>query len=237
MLKLDTLTLVETPEAIDIVLRPAGLIPRALAFSLDFVIRVTWASISIPFILWIFGQKLGFGLIILNGFFIMWLYAVLFEVKCQGRTLGKMIMGLRVIHDDGTPIGFTASMLRNLLRVVDGLPLLYPLGSFVVCLHPESKRIGDIVAGTLVVYDDRKKQQLPIIPNVPALASPILLTKEEQKAFVNFAERSTKLAKDRQQELSEIISPTLGVYPYESVKTILGIARGIVGEKREDFKT
>jgi hypothetical protein len=73
-----------------------------------------------------------------------------------------------------------------------------------------------------------------VIPNIPAISSPILLTKEEQRAFVTFAERSSRLAKDRQQELSEIISPVLGVYPYESVDTILGIARNIVGEKRED---
>lgn len=237
-IKLDTLTLVATPEAVDIVLRPAGLIPRSLAFLIDFIIRSIWAIVTTFLIFLIFkgSEQLSIGLFILNIFFILWLYSVFFEVLFQGKTLGKKIMGLRVIHDDGTPIGFAASMLRNLLRIVDALPFFYSIGIFVMCLHPDAKRIGDIVAGSLVVYDDAKKK-LQVIPAVPAVESLVMLTKEEQQAFVLFAEKSVKLAPERQQELALIITSSLGVHSYEGVDTILGIARNIVGEKHENFET
>jgi uncharacterized RDD family membrane protein YckC len=80
--------------------------------------------------------KLGAGLGSLLMFGVSWWYMVLFEVLRQGRSPGKQWMGLRVVHDDGTPVGWSASLLRNLLRFVDLLPFGYFLGAISCLQHP-----------------------------------------------------------------------------------------------------
>ena len=103
---LDTRRLVETPEGIDLILRPAGLMPRALAFGIDLLIRgaILLAAFIVLGLLGQFGAGLGTILY----FLVNWWYPVLFEVLYQGRTPGKKVMGLRVVHDDGTPVGWAA---------------------------------------------------------------------------------------------------------------------------------
>ncbi|WP_434776925.1 RDD family protein [Neisseria sp. Ec49-e6-T10] len=229
--KLDTQIVVETPEAIDIIIRPAGILPRCVAFIIDFVIRIVWFLISTYF--FVFLGRFGIGLIILNLFFCLWLYFVVFELRFQGRTPGKMLMGLRVVNDDGTPVQFSASLLRNLLRVADSLPVFYTFGIIASTVHPHSKRLGDLVAGTIVVYVNKEKER-PNIKPVPAIASPVVLNKEEQYAILSFAERSEKLSQERQQEVAMIIAPSLGVTPAEAVPTILGIAQNIAGKYKEE---
>ena len=149
---LDTRYQVETPEGIDLHLRPAGLVPRALAFAIDLAIRGLILAVTF-IVLGLLGQfGMGLGTILL--FLVTWWYMVLFEVFNQGRSPGKQMLGLRVVHDDGTPIGWAASLTRNLLRFVDILPFGYTLGIISCLNHPAFKRLGDIAAGTLVVYRD-----------------------------------------------------------------------------------
>lgn len=142
----------ETPEGIDLILRPAGLLSRSIAFGIDLMIRGALLG-ALFFVLGTLGD-FGTGLFMLALFIGTWGYMVLFEVLHQGRTPGKQIMGLRVIHDDGTPIGWSASVLRNLLRFVDMLPFGYCVGAFTCLQHPLFKRLGDLAAGTLVIYRD-----------------------------------------------------------------------------------
>lgn len=100
---LDTHYHVETPEGIDLLLRPAGVVPRALAYTIDLCIR---GLIMLVLMLGLaFLGKLGAGLGLLLTFIMTWWYMVLFEVLNQGRSPGKQMMGLRVVHDDGTPVG------------------------------------------------------------------------------------------------------------------------------------
>ena len=102
---LDNTHRVETPEGIDLLLRPAGLVPRALAFTLDLLIRgAILALLGVGFALL---GKFGMGVGALLLFLVQWWYMVLFEVLNQGRTPGKYWLGLKVVHDDGTPIGWT----------------------------------------------------------------------------------------------------------------------------------
>ena len=77
-------------------------------------------------------------------------YFIYFE-GAYGQTLGKRVLGIVVVEDDGTACDFTDSLLRNLLRVVDVLPGFYILGLVVILLTDENQRIGDVVAGTVVV--------------------------------------------------------------------------------------
>ncbi|WP_219095515.1 RDD family protein [Pseudomonas sp. UMAB-40] len=223
---LDTRYQVETPEGIDLPLRPAGLMVRALAFSIDLGLR--GLILGVLFIVLAFLGKLGAGLGSILLFGVSWWYMVLFEVLNQGRSPGKQWMGLRVVHDDGTPIGWSASLLRNLLRFVDLLPFGYFLGAISCLQHPSFKRLGDLAAGTLVIYREQPltRPQLPDAqPRRPAFA----LTLPEQRAVLGFAERQGELSEARSHELASILAQPLQVPAPRAVAELNAIARGLLG--------
>jgi uncharacterized RDD family membrane protein YckC len=225
-LPLDTRYQVETPEGIDLPLRPAGLMVRALAFTIDLMLRGLILG-SLFIVLAMLG-KLGAGLGSLLIFAVSWWYMVLFEVLNQGRSPGKQWMGLRVVQDDGTPIGWSASLLRNLLRCVDLLPFGYFLGAISCLQHPGFKRLGDIAAGTLVIYREQplsRPQLPPAEPRRPAF--PLTLT--EQRAIIGFAERQSELSAARVNELASILAQPLQIRPPQAVAELNGIARGLLG--------
>lgn len=225
-LPLDTRYQVETPEGIDLPLRPAGLMVRALAFTIDLMLRGLILG-SLFIVLAMLG-KLGAGLGSLLIFAVSWWYMVLFEVLNQGRSPGKQWMGLRVVQDDGTPIGWSASLLRNLLRCVGLLPFGYFLGAISCLQHPGFKRLGDIAAGTLVIYREQplsRPQLPPAEPRRPAFP----LTLAEQRAIIGFAERQSELSAARVNELASILAQPLQVRPPQAVAELNGIARGLLG--------
>ena len=225
-LPLDTRYQVETPEGIDLPLRPAGLMVRALAFTIDLMLRGLILG-SLFIVLAMLG-KLGAGLGSLLIFAVSWWYMVLFEVLNQGRSPGKQWMGLRVVQDDGTPIGWSASLLRNLLRCVDLLPFGYFLGAISCLQHPGFKRLGDIAAGTLVIYREQppsRPQLPPAEPRRPAFP----LTLAEQRAIIGFAERQSELSAARVNELASILAQPLQIRPPQAVAELNGIARGLLG--------
>lgn len=223
---LDTRYAVETPEGIDLLLYPAGVAPRALAFIIDLLIRGC-ILLGAAVLLSLLGQ-FGSGLLMLIYFLVDWWYMVLFEVYNQGRSPGKTMLGLRTVHDDGTPVGWGASLTRNLLRFVDMLPFGYLLG-IVSCLsHPAFKRLGDLAAGTLVVYSDEPPRHAPL-PEGPAIRSPVILSLEEQRAVLAFAERQAELSTARRMELAGILAPTLEVPPEQAERQLNGIARALLG--------
>ncbi len=86
---------------------------------------------------------------------IEWGYFLFFELTTGGRSPGKALLGLRVLRDGGEPIDLRASLLRNLLRLVDALPANYLVGLTAMVLSSEGKRLGDLAAGTVVVRLDR----------------------------------------------------------------------------------
>ncbi|MCC7493808.1 MAG: RDD family protein [Fimbriimonadaceae bacterium] len=89
------------------------------------------------------------------GWLVLWAYPVLGELVGAGQTPGKRLLGLRVLRDGGYPLTWTASSLRNILRLADLLPLLTPYlcGAMLVLLDSRHRRLGDLVAGTLVVRE------------------------------------------------------------------------------------
>ena len=223
---LDTRYQVETPEGIDLHLRPAGLVPRTLAFAIDLAIRglILMAMFIVLGLLGKFGM--GLGTILL--FLVTWWYMVLFEVLNQGRSPGKQMLGLRVIHDDGTPIGWAASLIRNLLRFVDILPFGYTLGIISCLNHPAFKRLGDIAAGTLVVYRDAPLSK-PLLAEAEPLPAPFPLSLAEQRAILGFAERGAQLSAARRAELAELLAEPLQVPAEQAEPRLNGIARGLLG--------
>lgn len=224
---LDTRYLVETPEGIDLVLRPAGLIPRTLAFAIDLAVR--GLLLLLMFVaLGLLGQ-FGMGLGSILFFIVTWWYMVLFEVLNQGRSPGKQLLGLRVVHDDGTPVGWPASLTRNLLRFVDMLPFGYALGILSCLAHPAFKRLGDLAAGTVVVYREAPVPP-PRLPEAQPLLAPFPLRLEEQRALLDFAERQTSLSAERRRELAEILAEPLCTPAEKAEAQINGIARGLLGQ-------
>lgn len=223
---LDNTHRIETPEGIDLLLRPAGLVPRALAFAVDLAIRAALLLV-LGFGLALLGQfGLGSGALLL--FVVQWWYMVLFEVFNQGRTPGKRWLRLRVVHDDGTPVGWASSLTRNLLRFVDILPFGYFLGALCSLWNPSFKRLGDLAAGTLVIHDMHDIQP-PQLPQAEPQPAPFTLELDEQRALIAFAERQASLSPERRQELAAILAQPLQVTPEQAPARLNGIARSLVG--------
>jgi uncharacterized RDD family membrane protein YckC len=227
--RLDTLAEVETPEGITLSLRPAGPMPRSMAWVIDFAIRLGlfWLLAIIAAFL----QDAGQGVLLISLFLLMWGYPILFEVLRGGQTPGKRALGLKVVHQNGTPVGWLASIVRNLLRTVDILPLGYGFGLVATLLDRHSRRIGDLVAGTLVIHAEAEQPHAPA-PPVPPIASPVPLTPAEQAAIVAFAERARLLSPERQQELADTIAPALGLgHGPAAVGRVYGLAAAILGRR------
>ena len=226
---LDSQYRVETPEGIDLVLSPAGIAPRALAFAIDLAIRLGLLLLLILISLTL-GQ-FGWGLLAIAGFILMWWYMVLFEVLNQGRSPGKALLKIKVVHDDGTPVTWAASLTRNLLRVVDIMPFAYGFGILSCLSHPAFKRLGDIAAGTLVIYQTAPVQSVEL-PEINPAPCPWPLSPQEQRAFLSFAQRSAHLSDARREELASLLTQELGVPAAQAPTQLHAIARSLLGERQ-----
>lgn len=228
---LDTVRDITTPELIEIQLHPAGFLPRAFAFLIDTTLR--WLIITILAIPTIFTGKFGIGLFLIILFLVEWFYPVMFEVLNRGRTPGKRVMGLKVLHDNGTPVGWSASIIRNFLRFADFFPLFYLFGLISMLINKEFRRLGDIVAGTLVVYSV-PTTSLFTVPEARPINPDFPLSRETQKMIVSFAERAPGLTKPRQEELAALL-PTLSQNQQpedvQGAARLVGIANFLIGRK------
>jgi uncharacterized RDD family membrane protein YckC len=199
--------LVVTPENIEIEYELAGIGSRFLANLLDTFIQMA-IYLGVWLVAAILSVVVGLGTSVLShtvgaifaeiqvafgmvaAFLVLWGYFIWFEARWNGQTPGKRQMGLRVIRDGGYPINAYAAVVRNLIRVMDGMPViaiaLMSIGYFgkqpmlaamgglcilipVLCMLLSSRyqRLGDFIAGTMVV-----KQRAPRIPTLEALAPP-----------------------------------------------------------------
>lgn len=86
-------------------------------------------------------------------FIFLWGYYIFFEILWNGQTPGKRWVGLRVIRVDGTPITASEAIIRNLVRIIDLMPMAYGVGVVTMFVNVNSRRVGDLAAGTLVVHD------------------------------------------------------------------------------------
>src|SRR5580765_4443185 len=162
---LDTTRRVATPEGIELTLHLAGPLPRAMAWALDVAIRAA-LLFALATVLGALGRS-GWGLILLAWFFLEWLLPAVLEAKWRGQTPGKRALGLMVLNDDGSPVRWPAALTRNLLRAVDFLPLAYGFGLAAMLANRDFKRLGDLAAGTVVVYREEKLAHNATIPQAP----------------------------------------------------------------------
>jgi uncharacterized RDD family membrane protein YckC len=224
---LDTLRPITTPEGVELNLRLAGPVPRACAWAIDLALRAG-IMLILAMTLGALG-KLGVGLLLIAAFLLEWLYPAVFEARFDGATPGKKMMGLRVVSDDGTPLHASAAFVRNLLRAVDFLPVAYAVGLVSMLLHREFRRLGDIVAQTVVIYRE-DAHRAALIPQASPIAPAFALSVEEARAILDFAERVPRLTPERADELAHIAEPLLGAgSPGAARERLLGIANYLVG--------
>ncbi len=225
---LDTYRSVETPEGVELGLRVAGPAVRAYAWAIDTLIRLAvYVALAIPLA---FLGQVGVGLYFLAIFLMEWFYPVYFEVKRGGATPGTRRLGLRVLHDDGTPVAWSSSIIRNLLRFADFLPAAYGFGLASMLVSRDFKRLGDLAAGTLVVH--RISDELPAsVPKAPPARPPVPLAPAEQRAILEFAARQSTWSEQRIAELATLARPLTGKTGFTSHAALLGIANWLLGRR------
>jgi uncharacterized RDD family membrane protein YckC len=162
---------IRTPELVAIEFPLAGIGSRFVALLIDYLIQIAAAFIlMLIFILFVFATagsqpvrsssvgspnsgKWAIAIAIAIPFLFQWGYFTLFEAFWRGQTPGKRIMRIRVIQQTGRPVGVFESLGRNLTRIIDMLPTFYIIGVIVMFLTRRQQRLGDLVAGTLVVHE------------------------------------------------------------------------------------
>ena len=140
----------------------AGIGSRFIAIVVDYLIwAAAFSILAILAVLVLASLRLfdsispnwALGIVLLVIFLCHWGYFTLFEAFGNGRTPGKRVAKIRVIHRSGRAISFVESLARNLVRAVDYLPSFYAAGLVAMFLSRQHQRLGDMVAGTLVVRD------------------------------------------------------------------------------------
>jgi uncharacterized RDD family membrane protein YckC len=160
---------IETPELVGIQHPLAGIGSRGIALMVDSLVQgfcfvailvvvllLVTALPALPSIRHAAGlgdpAKWAIAVMVLIPFLLQWGYFTLFEAFWNGQTPGKRVLKLRVIQQSGRPIGLFESMARNLIRIIDMVPGFYMIGAICIFSTRRQQRLGDLVAGTLVVH-------------------------------------------------------------------------------------
>ncbi len=153
---------VETPEVVTIEYEVAGAGSRCLAAAVDtlliLLLEIALGAVMVTAANLVSGAGDPFTAIFLAlwailSFTLLWGYYLAFDLIWSGQSPGRRLFGLRVIREGGRPLDFSASAIRNLIRLVDFLPFFYGLGVLVMFADERARRLGDLAAGTLVVRE------------------------------------------------------------------------------------
>ena len=221
---------VETPEHVLLDYEIAGLGSRALAALIDTAILAAWGLLlGLAFSLLASGLGTwAFALLTIVGFASVWGYFTLFEGLRQGQTPGKRRLGIRVVRDSGHALTFAAAAARNLLRIADFLPPPYLIGAVAVAVHPRGKRLGDLVAGTVVVRD-RPVEHAAAAPALDPAAADLLGAPElddgEFRVLREYMERAASLpAPVRERLATRLVDRFAARYPVRAADPALFLA-------------
>ena len=197
----------------------AGPIRRGLAWGIDTIVRGLFLLVIgvLMGLSSVFGKDylagVKQGLLLVLVFLLEWAYFVVCDMLMSGRSLGKKALGLRVVSAQGLPVGLGDSLLRNLLRGADFLPLGYVLGVVCMVFDTRFRRLGDLVAGTLVIFEPKVAWRSPPRLSPPPSAAELAwlpqhveLSASEREAIELFMLRSGDLPQARADELGDILA-------------------------------
>ncbi|MDX1933373.1 MAG: RDD family protein [Capsulimonadales bacterium] len=220
-----------TPENIPLALEPAGLATRFGALLIDLFLQ--GCALAAVIILWLALSAAGLSLkavtggqdeaannllsaiAILVGSLVLSGYFIVFEHLWNGQTPGKRAFNLRVVRDNGAPVDFGAVAARNFVRIADMLPISYAVGALTIFFHPTYKRLGDVVAGTVVIKEragtnlptfhwGQVKENAPDTGPLPpgALNPQDVLSRQELTLLRQFAARRWQMTSDDSERLA-----------------------------------
>jgi uncharacterized RDD family membrane protein YckC len=198
----------------DLVLELAGVGSRSYAFVTDWHVRLLFVLAWLGLVLLIFGaDALGndFDLIdegltwavyfvSLPPLLVYFLYHPVLEILMQGRTPGKRLAGVRIVTADGRTPGVGAVLVRNLFRLVDSLPGFYLIGLAVALATKHKVRVGDLAAGTILVYESRVRVES--VRTATRLALSRSLPAADQELLLDLLERWGALQRARRIHLA-----------------------------------
>jgi uncharacterized RDD family membrane protein YckC len=202
---------IATPEGVDLEIPLAGLGSRFIGLLLDTLIQVT--AITIVVIAFeVGGSELGAVIASSAAVLLIIGYYVIFEVAGGGRTPGKRAAGVRVVTDSGGPVGFRTSLIRNLIRLLEGFALAYVPAVISVLVSRNNQRLGDHAAGTLVIRDRRPAAPAPYVapPREYSGALDATGVSEDELAIVSsYLARRDSLAPNARQALAAELATRL----------------------------
>ncbi len=223
----DKLT-IETPEQTALEFPLAGVGSRCLALLLDTLIQAgVILSLLIIFRIlsstvpstasWVGTLGVWAYAIFYLAFFVVYFgYFAAFECLWNGQTPGKRVAHLRVIQESGRPVLIWQAIARNLMRVVDQLPGIYAVGLTSALLSKQNRRLGDFVAGTVVVHERELGKISVGWANAPASAAPAIplgaarLGAEEVRLIEAFLERRDALEPGVRRRMAQQIAFRVG---------------------------
>ncbi|TVX99812.1 RDD family protein [Cohnella terricola] len=146
-----------TPEQVQLEFPTAGVGMRAIAQLIDMLILGAF-NLAVIIAIVLIGNEYAMAVLAIIGVVGMVGYYICCEYWMGGQTIGKRMVNIRVVQTDGRNAGLLAVVIRNLFRLIDILPVFYFLGMIVVMSSPRDRRIGDMVAGTIVVVEKEKER-------------------------------------------------------------------------------
>jgi uncharacterized RDD family membrane protein YckC len=242
---------IDTPEQIALELQVAGIGSRFLAIAVDTVLQLVLYTtgfmalslVEVPLSQLSFVGVVGPALAILFGFSVYWGYFAAFEIFWSGRTPGKRLAGIRVIKETGRPINALEAIGRNVLRAIDFLPVAYATGLVCMMLNKHSRRLGDYVAGTIVVHDKRTEEVRPdwnLDAQAPGGSASITrITPEELQLIETYLHRRLDLddavRSDMAQRIVSRIAGKTGLQPAPD-QTIDDFLEGVARQIRDSAR-
>jgi uncharacterized RDD family membrane protein YckC len=205
--------LILTPEHVPIRLAPAGLGSRFLALLVDVALILGLAAAFKSIVQRVLSPGVAEAFSTTIAFILFTGYPIWFELRHQGRTPGKRFFRLRVVDGRGLPITLEQSFVRNIVRVIDFAPAFYGAGGLVALFDRDRRRLGDILADTLVVHE-----RIPLSPQgrirlerrFNALRTPAALRRirqrvglEEREFLLTLCLRADRLKESARYDLME----------------------------------
>lgn len=221
--------IIDTPEQVHLEFVLAGIGSRFMAVFLDVLIETAlYLVLFLLTLIWLSGSLFSSSrslwwnaIATLVIFCINWGYYAVFEALWKGQTPGKRWAGIRVIKDSGRPINTFEAIARNLVRAIDFLPGFYGIGVVTMLLNSKNRRLGDYVAGTLVVHESTDHEATLFFNTVKqpefALHQAAGLTVQEAELIETFLARRLELPPEvrrfNAQRITEMVSVRLNIPP------------------------